>query len=127
MTHSIGDIITLRQDFEAKRALTGTPIILRKGTEGIVLADTTHPSVLFHNGCYIALPVDDRVDDTVNLAGIATWLMYHLEKKFDICEKMEEFELTGDLAEVYIALHSCLLDGLRDLGFKESVRSKDEN
>lgn len=123
--YNIGDPIELQVDWDTSTFVTNTPVTIRKGTTGIVMAKTEAPAVLFPDGHYGLLSTEcAELTGKYNLQSIAAWLWSGLCDEFALDDLLsEEYDMEAFTSTII----QTLADMLYDLGFEPAETQNTNN
>lgn len=108
MKYKIGQILTLKQDVEVKKSLSGEKVVIPKGNKIIIGADNLAHHI--KNGLIQPLEEDAEVKG-YDEEGIAEYLYTYLRRYFPIDEMLDGYD---DAKENFIEGIAC---GLEEIGF----------
>ena len=103
MTYKIGQILTVTDDVEVEKAISGEKVIVPKGSEAIIGADNLAHH--FRDSAIQPLAESDTVEG-YDTEGLAQYLLRILESHFPIPEMAEDYGINRDdiLDEIECAL-----------------------
>lgn len=103
MEYKVGQILTSKEDVEAKKALSGEKVTIPKGNKIIIGADNLAHHI--RNGMMQPLPEESEVKG-YDASGIAEYLYIYLRNHFEIDEMLEGYDDTKErfMEEIEYAL-----------------------